>query len=95
MFDGVSFSLRRKREQIVEVGKNKEMILNVRRGALRQLLPAIADTYASLLKPPEHVCGIGNVEIFVRRLGTDLAIVNFQHTVELIESEMKQALMPP
>src|SRR5580704_6795850 len=95
LFDGVRFSLRRQGKQIVKVGKNKQMILDVRRGALRQLLPAIADTYASLLKPPEHVCGICNVEIFVRRLGTDLAIVNFQNTVELVQSEMKQALVPP
>src|SRR5581483_2952374 len=71
------------------------MIAVVALGAIRQLAPAGADVDAGLLEAPEERDGIGDVEVFVRGLTADLAVVNLEHPVIALEIQLKQRLMPP
>ena len=83
------------RQHEMQVGEGEDVVVDVLFGDLGQLAPAIAHVDAAPFQPEQHGGGVLDVEIEFRRLGADLAVVEFQHAVVLPELERKQRGVPP
>ena len=78
----------------MDIPERDHVIVDPCRRARRQFAPARSDIDPVLLEPPQQRHRIGGVEIFIIRLGTDLAVIVRENFVRPARRQKKKRAMP-